>query len=102
MKARILDASVEFFQRPFTTPLVLSSGPITQITEARVAVTVDVGGTSATGRGAIYLSDLWAWPDPQLDHSYRDAALRKFTAEIANGLRDFCGRDADNPLELRL
>jgi len=100
MKAEILDASVQFYQRPFITPLVLSSGPITEITEARVAVTVRADGKEATGRGAIYLSDLWAWPDPRLDHSFRDAALRKLTTQIAEGLRDFCGGEPHHPLEL--
>jgi L-alanine-DL-glutamate epimerase-like enolase superfamily enzyme len=102
MKAQIHDASVEFFARRFVTPLVLSTGPITEITEARAAVTVDVGGKRATGRGSIYLSDLWAWPDAKLDHAFRDAKLRRLTDEIAGDLRGFCGGEAHHPLELGL
>src|SRR5437773_5570578 len=100
MNAEILDASVEFIERPFITPLVLSSGTITRITEARAAVTVRVGANQAIGRGAVYLSDLWAWPDSKFDHGFRDAALRQLSTLIAGNLRGYCGGESHHPLEL--
>jgi L-alanine-DL-glutamate epimerase-like enolase superfamily enzyme len=102
MNVQILEASVEFFERPFITPLVLSSGPITQITEARASVRVNVDGKQATGRGAIYLSDLWAWPDAKLDHAFKDEELRKLCTRIATDLRGFCGGESHHRLELGL
>lgn len=62
MITQIQSASVEFIEQPFLKPLQISSGLITQATEARVAVTVRVGDLEGTGRGSIYLSDLWASP----------------------------------------
>lgn len=45
MKTEILDASLVFIEQAFLKPLKLSSGLITQATEARVEVTVQVGAT---------------------------------------------------------
>ena len=41
MKTEILHATVEFVEQEFVTPLVISSGAISEITEARVEVTVE-------------------------------------------------------------
>ena len=75
MSVSILEARVHFALRPFRTPLLLSSGPITEITAAYVEVRVRVEGREAVGSGSIYLSDVWAWPDPSLSHGLRDAAM---------------------------
>src|SRR5436309_1174465 len=98
MKVEILESSVEFHERPFVKPLRLSSGLITQITEARASVRVRIERHEATGRGAIYLSDLWAWPDPALNHDFRDGALRELCSQIASTLTDYCGGEAHHPL----
>ena len=45
MKTRILHAEVEFFQRSLSKPLQLSTGLITEVTEARATVTVRAGRT---------------------------------------------------------
>ncbi len=100
-KTRVLSASIEFFDRKFRTPMQLSSGIIDTITEARATVRVTVGGREATGIGAIYLSDLWAWPNHNLPHETRDAALRELCLEMANNLPELCG-DPAHPLELGL
>ncbi len=102
LKARVLGASVEFFERPFLRPLQISSGSITRITEARAAVTMLCGGREASGRGSIYLSDLWAWPDPGLTHEERDARLRRESERIAAALPELAGGEDAHPLELGL
>lgn len=102
MKTRIINAAVEFRHQPFVRPLGISSGQITEITEARAAVTVSVNGREATGRGSIYLSDLWAWPDPSLTHGQRDAVLRELCEQIAASLWELCGGEPEHPLELGL
>lgn len=102
MNTTILHAEVAFFNRPLLTPLQLSSGPILELTEARATVTVRAAGREAVGRGAIYLSDLWSWPDPALSHTARDAALRAFCETLAARLNAHCGGEALHPLELGL
>jgi L-alanine-DL-glutamate epimerase-like enolase superfamily enzyme len=102
LETRVLDAGVEFIPRKLDTPLRLSSGLITEVTEARTEVTVRVGDAEATGRGSIYLSDIWAWPDPELTHETRDTALRILCNEIAEDLDDLCGGESAHPLELGL
>jgi L-alanine-DL-glutamate epimerase-like enolase superfamily enzyme len=102
MRTTILDAAVAFSDHPFVAPLIISSGTITQITQATATVRVRVGGREAEGKGAIYLSDLWAWPDPGLTHDERDAALRALCGRIADRLWALCGAQAMHPLELGL
>ena len=98
----VLGAEVEFIARPLVKPLRLSSGEISEVTEAQVVVRVRAGGREATGRGSIYLSDLWAWPDPALDHETRDAVLRELCEGIASDLPALCGGVAAHPLVLGL
>jgi L-alanine-DL-glutamate epimerase-like enolase superfamily enzyme len=102
MNCQVLEASVEFFHQPFLVPLRLSSGSISEITEARAEVRVRVGNREATGRGSIYLSDLWAWPEPTLSHNERDRILRAFCERLAADLPAQCGGESAHPLELGL
>src|SRR5687767_14135248 len=99
LNCEILSANVTFRERPFAKPLQLSSGTITEITEATATVRVAVDGHEAGGRGCIYLSDLWAWPDPALTHAVRDAEMRRLSTELAATLP---AKDSAHPLELDL
>lgn len=101
MIVEIIESTVEFIKQPFIRPLLLSSGAIEQITEARAKVWVRVGGREAVGTGAIYLSDLWAWPDPSRTHEQRDRILRDRCEWIAARLGALCGEPA-HPLEMGL
>ncbi len=101
MTSRVKSACVTFAEQPFAKPLTLSSGTITTVTEARVSVTVEAGARQGTGHGSIYLSDLWAWPDPALPHSERDARMRAHCEKLAHGLADLLP-EAAHPLELGL
>lgn len=100
-QTRVLGARVEFVGRQLAKPLKISSGTITQITEARATVHVEAGGVEAEGSGSIYLSDFWAWPDPAFSHDARDAELCKFCLHVARELPGLCG-DPAHPLELGL
>lgn len=97
----VVSAEVDFVDRKLDTPLRLASGTITELTEARATVRVRCGGVEALGRGAIYLSDVWAWPDPNLEHRQRDDRLRARCATIAAELPRMTGTAA-HPLELGL
>ncbi|MEX2577782.1 MAG: enolase C-terminal domain-like protein [Verrucomicrobiales bacterium] len=102
LNARILEAEVEFLDRTLDPPLRLSSGVITEVTEARARVTVQVGEKRGIGRGSIYLSNLWSWPDPEIPHARRDAALRELCRRISRDLPGLCGDEPAHPLELGL
>lgn len=101
-QTRVLDAQVRFIYQPFLRPLHLSSGDITEITEAVAEVRVLVNGREHLGRGSIYLSDLWAWPHPTLLHDARDAYLRQLCETISGNLAHLCGGEEAHPLELGL
>jgi len=100
MKAQVLDAGVNFIHRELRRPLILSTGPITGVTEASSEVRMRVNGREEIGRGSIYLSDLWAWPDPTHSHEERDAILREMCVHIAKHLPELCGGEPEHPLEL--
>lgn len=102
MKTAILDASVDFIDQPFLKPLRISSGLITNATEARVTVTVQTEGRIGIGHGSIYLSDLWAWPGATPDRSTKDKSMRKLCEAIAGHLYSLCGDEEFHPLELGL
>lgn len=102
VKTRVLESRAEYYHQPFLKPLQISSGKITEITEARAEVRVSVDGREAVGRGSIYLSDLWAWPEPSLTHDQRDAILRELCDHINARLWDLCGGEAEHPMELGL
>ncbi|HWB06376.1 MAG TPA: enolase C-terminal domain-like protein [Verrucomicrobiales bacterium] len=86
LNCEILSADVTFREQPFAKPLQLSSGTITEITEATVHLHVLAGGNEATGSSSIYLSDLWAWPDPGLTHAHRDEMMRSDCQAFAASL----------------
>lgn len=100
--SRPLRAAVEFYSRRLVSPLHLSTGRIDDVLEARVTVEVDVGGRVASGNGAIYLSDLWAWPDPRIEHAQRERSMRDLCLTIASQLPQACGGEAAHPTELGL
>jgi hypothetical protein len=91
MNCSILSAEISFRPQPFARPLQLSSGLITEITEATATVRVRVGSIEAEGKGSIYLSDLWAWPDPAIPHAQRDAAMQAYGTRLAAELPSLSG-----------
>lgn len=90
-QAKILFASVSYSHQPFVKPLILSTGSIESITQADAVVRVSVGDVEAEGRGCIYLSDLWAWPDPAISPEKRADAMRLYCRRLADTLPDLCG-----------
>jgi L-alanine-DL-glutamate epimerase-like enolase superfamily enzyme len=102
MNTEFLDAKIAFATQPFARALQLSSGVIATITEAQASVTVRANGIEAQGKGSIYLSDLWAWPESPLSHEERDRILRAYCKRIAARLCDWCDGEPSHPLELGL
>lgn len=78
---RIVDIEAAFEDQRFRFPLVLSTGAIAEITYADVRIVVENrAGRSAEGFGGILLSDLWAFPEPSLDHDTKDRLMRRMVS----------------------
>lgn len=96
---RVLGAEVSFREVPFASPLVLSSGPITGLTEAVVEVVVrNRAGRTARGRGSVLLSHPWAYGGQPPRGEDRDVVLRGVVEQLTAGLPGL-GDQAD-PLRL--
>ncbi|HEY3395812.1 MAG TPA: enolase C-terminal domain-like protein [Lacipirellulaceae bacterium] len=103
MACRIVGASVTYHPQKLVTPLVLSTGTIDDLIEARATVTVEtVAGRRAEGRGAVYLSDLWAWPDPKVPHERRVQILQAITNRAAAACSEIAPGEILHPLEIGL
>ncbi|MGD9495172.1 MAG: enolase C-terminal domain-like protein [Armatimonadota bacterium] len=96
---RVVDATVTFEDYPMRSPLVLTGGTIEDATEARCTVAVEgADGRTAVGRGTVFLSAIWAWPQSQLSFLQRVDALQQMCIEIADRLPVWC-HELRHPLE---
>ncbi|MCE7985763.1 MAG: hypothetical protein DYG89_31685 [Caldilinea sp. CFX5] len=95
---RVERADVTFSNERLATPLRLSRGLITEVTYAKVVIDVRTrAGQTQQGSGAIFLSDLWAFPDPVYDHAQKDEVMRILCQMIAAHLQ--ADDDYGDPLE---
>ena len=92
---RVETVEVTFDDERLSVPLHLSKGVIEAITYAAVTVRARTrGGPGALrsravqGTGAILLSDVWAFPAPDLDHEEKDRLMRRLCRAIAAWLED--------------
>ena len=86
---RVESVEVTFDDERLSVPLHLSKGVIEAITYAAVTVRAHTrGGAVVQGAGAILLSDVWAFPSPDLDHEEKDRLMRRLCRAIAAWLRD--------------
>ena len=86
---RVESVEVTFDDERLSVPLHLSKGVIEAITYAAVTVRANTrGGAVVQGMGAILLSDVWAFPAPELDHEEKDRLMRRLCRAIAGWLRD--------------
>lgn len=84
---RVEGVEVTFSDERLTVPLHLSKGVIGEITYAEVTMTlITRRDKMAQGRGAILLSDVWAFPHPTLDHEAKDHAMRALCNQLATRL----------------
>ena len=98
----ILDAEISFSSQRLAMPLRLSSGTIEELTQANATIIGECDGRRATGRGTVYLSDLWAWPDDGLSHDQRDLALRQLCERLAAEIPTCYRNEKSHPLEAGL
>jgi L-alanine-DL-glutamate epimerase-like enolase superfamily enzyme len=98
----IVDAEISFRSQRLAMPLCLSSGTIEELTQATASITGECFGQRATGRGTVFLSDVWAWPEDGLSHDERDRALRQLCESMAAGLVEYFRGQKLHPLEAGL
>ena len=80
---------VTFDDERLSVPLHLSKGVIEAITYATVTVRARTrAGAAVQGTGAILLSDVWAFPAPDLTHEEKDRLMRRLCRAIAAWLED--------------
>jgi len=80
---RVDAVDLTFSDERLAVPLHLSRGSITAVTYAKVVIDVQTrAGQFQRGTGAIFLSDLWAFPDPTYDHAQKDQAMRTLCQAI--------------------
>lgn len=94
---RVETVEVTFDDERLSVPLHLSKGVIEAITYAAVTVHARTrGGVAVQGSGAILLSDVWAFPAPDLDHEDKDRLMRRLCRAIAAWLQ---GDPYEDPIE---
>ena len=94
---RVETVEVTFDDERLSVPLHLSKGVIEAITYAAVTVHARTrGGGAVQGSGAILLSDVWAFPAPDLDHEDKDRLMRRLCRAIAAWLQ---GDPYEDPIE---
>jgi len=98
----VSDASLEFFEQQLAKPLVLSGGAITHVFQVEATVRVRVGELEATGKGAVYLSPLWAWPKSSRTVDERVELLRAICLAAARRINRLCGVGPAHPWDLGL
>jgi L-alanine-DL-glutamate epimerase-like enolase superfamily enzyme len=99
---RIVDASVSFSQQLLAAPLAVGPAMIDELTLAMANVVVEDNCRVAMGSGAVYLSDVWAWPDASLSHQERVEALQGLCKSIVEELPKLLGAESAHPLEIGL
>ena len=98
---RINSVEITFSDEQLAVPLRLSKGVIGEITYAEVTIgLVTRRGNVIAGRGAILLSDVWAFPHPTLDHAAKDNALRAVCTHLAKAIAN--GDEFNDPLQKHL
>lgn len=86
---RVEAVELTFDDERLSVPLHLSRGVIEAITYAAVTVQARTrAGIAVQGMGAILLSDVWAFPAPDLTHADKDRLMRRLCGAIASWLED--------------
>lgn len=84
---RVLEAEAYFRQERAREPLKFGAVIMDEITLCHVRVRVENRrGRVADGWGAIFLSDVWAFPTPSIEHAVKDRAMRSVTQAYLNSL----------------
>ena len=96
---RVTNVSWYFSRERFRVPLKFGTGAITHITCMTAEVQIEGPSGTATGRGCILLSDLWAWPSQRVGHEIRDQAMRLAGELACRALADIAAKPAE-PLDI--
>jgi len=84
---RILELEPRFSEERPRTPIGFGGGLVHRITYCEVRAKVETrAGQVAEGWGAIFLSDLWAFPSRLVGHEARAAAMREMVLRYARAV----------------
>lgn len=96
---RILEIETHYSDEVARTPLKFGAVVVDAVQFCRVRATVENRrGDVAEGWGGIFLMDFWGWPDPNLEHRAKAAAMRELTERyvaLARGHKAFA-----HPIEI--
>ncbi len=74
------------------TPLKFGAVVVEDCLFCKIRATVENGrGEVAEGWGGIFLMDLWGWPDPNLAHPDKEAAMKQVTEDYVAAVLDYAG-----------
>lgn len=90
MRIKSIEVSVE--NMVARTPLKFGAVVMAECPFCKVKVTVENGrGEVAEGWGGIFLSDVWAWPTPELSHQDKVAAMEQVARRYARLAAEYPG-----------
>ncbi len=96
---RIKAVETDYRYEKARTPLKFGSVVVEEVTYCTVKATVENGkGDVADGYGGIFLMDFWGWPDPNLPHEAKAAAMLQITEQYCDLVRSYAG--AAHPVEI--
>src|SRR5690242_7271584 len=89
---RVIEVETQFTPTKARTPLKFGHVIVDSTVLFECRVTVENGtGRRAVGRGAILLSDAWAFPSDKVEHSVREAAIDRLSRRYADIVSQFHG-----------
>ncbi len=98
---RVVEARVSFSDEKARVPLKFGKVVMEAATYAEVEVTVEnQAGNTAKGHGGIFLSHVWAFPNPAISPEVKDRAMRELVRQFAGKLTEV--REFLHPVRLFL
>ena len=96
---RVIEVETQFTPTKARTPLKFGHVIVDSTVLFECRVTVENGtGRRAVGRGAILLSDAWAFPSDKVDHTVRESAMITLSRRCADLLSQF--RGSGHPIDI--
>lgn len=96
---RVRNIETSFRSERARTPLKFGASVVEEVEYCTVKATVENGrGDIADGYGGIFLMDFWGWPDFNLSHEPKSAAMAQITEEYCDLVLSY--PDAAHPIEI--
>lgn len=96
---KVKDIQIHYTPCTARSPLKFGAVVVEQLDFCKVKATVEnQRGQVAEGWGGIFIMDFWGWPDPDLSHAHKEAAMK----DVVSGFRDLMlgQSEPDHPIAL--